>query len=476
MRKLLIMLMLLFFTSLSYATDLPINQLKLPPGYSIEIFANLPTGARQLAVGAKGTVFVGTKGNSVYAIIKNNGQTRVATIATGLNGPNGVAFFNGALYVSEINRILRYDDIENRIDNPPAPVVVKGDLPADTWHGFRYISFGPDNKLYIGIGAPCNVCETNPPFGTVSRMNADGSQFETYARGVRDSLGFDWDPSTQKMWFTDNGRDEMGDNLPPDKLNYAPTPNIHFGFPYHHGHGVPDPVFGSKFPESDFTMPALELPAHVAALGMKFYKGTMFPGKANAKAIFIAEHGSWNRSSKVGYLVQLVWVNNGNVISNEPFITGWLQGQNPWGRPVDVIPWQDGSLLISDDFANVVYRVTYQGTGGGRTVIPVTVTTNHSNWIQTVYVCNKTANPIPLKDIEINFTYPVQMPTTIWGDPWVNWKTASQQGNQVMLVGGTATTPDLPSDPYCMWPLTINFSASPDTAEPTGPWVFKAKV
>lgn len=347
-----------------YAQDLPLHLLKLPPGFSIEVYARV-NKARAMTLGANGTVFVGTKENSVYALVKPPGQSvRVVTIATGLNQPNGVAFQNGALYVAEVHRIIRYDNIESRIDNPPAPVIIRDGMSRDTWHGLRVIGFGPDGKLYLSLGAPCNVCEPVSPMGTIVRMNPDGSNFEIYARGVRDSLGFDWDPMTQKMWFTDNGRDNLGDDLPPDKLNHAPTFNQHFGFPYYHGKGLPDPVFGSRFPESNFVAPTLELPAHVAALGMKFYKGGMFPGLTsltmqNAQQIFIAEHGSWNRSSKIGYQVIRVWVCDGKVVWDEPFITGWLQGQQAWGRPVDVLPLNDGSLLVSDDLGNAIYRISY---------------------------------------------------------------------------------------------------------------------
>ncbi|MBA3660422.1 MAG: PQQ-dependent sugar dehydrogenase [Gammaproteobacteria bacterium] len=365
MRIRYLIFILLFITANQIiAQDLPLSSLKLPARYSISVYANGIPGARQLALGENGTVFVGTKGKNVYAITKSGQQTRVRTIATGLNQPNGVAFRKGALYIAEINRIVRLDNIETRLDNPPAPVVVRNNLPKDTWHGLRYISFGPDDKLYIGVGAPCNVCiPTDPVFATIMRMNADGTQYEIFAKGVRNTVGFDWDPETQKMWFTDNGRDQMGDNTPPDKLNYAPNKDMHFGFPYHHGKGIPDPEFGNRFPESNFTLPTLELPAHVAALGMKFYKGNVFPSLAGdeAKQIFIAMHGSWNRSAKVGYKIIRVWICGTNqVIWKEDFITGWLQNQTAWGRPVDVLGLKDGSLLISDDFANVVYQVSYK--------------------------------------------------------------------------------------------------------------------
>lgn len=350
------------FAVTNCAQALPIELLKLPPGYKIEVYAEGVSGARQLAVGDKGTVFVGSRRESVFAIVKNLGQTRIFTIASGLNQPNGVAFHNGALYVAEIDRILRYDDIENRLTNPPAPVVVRDDLPDDTWHGMRYIGFGYDDKLYVGIGMPCNSClPTAPVFGTIARMDADGSNFEIYAKGIRNTVGFDWDQYTKQLWFTDNGRDNLGDNTPPDKLNFAPNKDMNFGFPYYNGKGLPDPVYGAQFPESNFTMPTFELPAHVASLGMKFYKGNAFPKlkREGAKQVFIALHGSWNRSSKIGYQVIRVWLCGNTVFKSEPFITGWLQGQNAWGRPVDIAELKDGSLLVSDDTANAIYRVTF---------------------------------------------------------------------------------------------------------------------
>ncbi len=350
-------------SSIVCAQNLPLQLLHLPPHYQISLFASGINGARQLAVGSKGTIFVGTRGDKVFAIQNTPRQPqRVITIASGLNHPNGVAFYHGALYVAETQRIIRYDDIENRLDHPPSPVIIRDHLSTALRHGLRYIGFGPDNKLYLSLGAPCNICEPASPNGTITRMNPDGGQFEIFANGVRDSVGFDWHPETRHLWFSDNGRDEMGDDIPPDKFNVAPKPGLHFGFPYYHAKGLPDPVYGSRFPESKFIPPTYPLPAHVAALGVKFGKGNHATSQDDHgnRAAYIALHGSWNRSNKVGYQVIRLWVNQDKVVNSEPFVTGWLQGQQAWGRPVDVLALADGTLLISDDVANVVYRVIYR--------------------------------------------------------------------------------------------------------------------
>ncbi|RDI46091.1 PQQ-dependent sugar dehydrogenase [Aquicella lusitana] len=358
----LILLPLIFFaTSFCFAQQLPLHLLQLPEGFTVDIYAMVPN-ARSMTLGSKGTLFVGTMGDKVYAVVpdaKSAQGTRVLTIASDLNTPNGVAFHDGALYVAEIGRVLRFADIENHLNHPPKPTVITDALPTNTHHGWRFIDFGPDGKLYIAIGMPCNTClRKDPRFGTIMRMNPDGSQVEIYAAGIRNSVGFDWDPRTQKLWFTENGRDWMGDNLPPDKLNYAPQPGIHFGFPYYDGKDLPNPAFG-QYPFSTYTPPTYNLPAHVAPLGMAFYTGNLFPAEYRNQ-VFIAEHGSWNRSKKVGYRVIVVKINDNNqVVSAKPFITGWLQGEQAWGRPVDVLVKPDGSLLVSDDEAGVIYRVTY---------------------------------------------------------------------------------------------------------------------
>lgn len=351
--------LLLLFGIVNCAVALPIEKLKLPAGFKIEIFAQDLDSARQLALGEQGTVFVGTRDDKVYALSKQNGKVKKYILAKGLNHPNGVAFYKGSLYVAEINQVLRYDDIENKLNAPPKPTIIKK-LPSESWHGLRYIAFGPDHKLYMGIGMPCNVClPPQPQFGTIMRMNADGSEYEIYAKGIRNTVGFDWDPVTGSLWFTENGRDYLGDNLPPDKINVAPRPGMDFGFPYYNGKGLPDPIYGKNRAETDFTMPTFNLPAHVAPLGMKFYTGQVFPNLENSQA-FVALHGSWNRSKKVGYQVLRIIVKGDQVINHEAFVSGWLEGERVWGRPVDILNMKDGSILISDDYANVIYRVWYQ--------------------------------------------------------------------------------------------------------------------
>ncbi len=336
---------------------LPLEKIKLPPGFSITVYSNQVPGARSLALGEKGTVFVGTRPEGkVYAIQAG----KVITIASGLNEPNGVAFYRGTLYVAEISRILKFPDIENHLDDPPAPEVVYAKYPADNWHGWKFIKFGPDGRLYVPVGAPCNVCEPpDPVYASITRLNPDGTGMEIYAKGIRNTVGFDWHPQTKELWFTDNGRDWLGDNAPPDELNCAPKPGLHFGFPYYHGSGIPDPAFGKNFPKINLVSPARDLGPHVAALGMRFYTGQIFPEKYRNQ-IFIAEHGSWNRSDPLGYRLTLVTLRGNRAVSYETFAEGWLQGKSSWGRPVDVQVMPDGALLVSDDKAGAVYRISYQ--------------------------------------------------------------------------------------------------------------------
>ncbi len=342
----------------------PVDRLKLPPGFKIEVYADQVEGARSLAIGEKGTVFVGTRSDSVYALIDSNRDGKadeIVTIAKGLNAPNGVAFRNGALYVAEINRILRFDDIEAHLRNPPKPVVVFDKLPREGHHGWKFIAFGPDGLLYVPVGAPCNICEANPDmFAAIHRMKPDGSAFEVYARGIRNTVGFDWDPETRELWFNDHGRDMMGDDLPSCELNHASQAGQHFGFPYCHQGDTPDPEYGSKRRCSEFTPPALKQGGHVAPDGLRFYTGKMFPAEYRNR-ILIAQHGSWNRSKKSGYRVMMVSLKNDRktVEKYEEFVTGWMENERAWGRPVDVLVMPDGALLISDDTANAIYRVTY---------------------------------------------------------------------------------------------------------------------
>jgi glucose/arabinose dehydrogenase len=354
--------LLVLGSPLARGDDLPLEKIKLPRGFAIELVARVPN-AREMALGTQGALFVGsTEAGKVYAVtLKPTGPADVTAIATGLSRPVGVAFRGGALYVSAVSRILRFDGIESRLDNPPQPVVVSDKFPKDGHHGWKFIAFGPDGKLYVPVGAPCNICEPDPDrYAIITRMNPDGSDFEVYARGLRFSVGFDWDPRTRELWFTANGRDWLGDDLPPDTLNHAPKPGLNFGYPYCHAGTVPDPEFGGKRSCSEFAAPAQKLGAHVAPLGMRFYTGTRFP-PAYRNQIFIAEHGSWNRSKKSGYRVTLVHVENNRAVDYEPFATGWLQGERAWGRPADVLVMPDGSLLVSDDLAGAIYRISYTG-------------------------------------------------------------------------------------------------------------------
>ena len=352
------------------AQSSPLALLSLPPGFQIEVYAARVPNARALALGSQGTVFVGTqRAGKVYAVVDHNQDYRVDavhTLAEGLDMPSGVAFRDGALYVAEVNRILRFDDIESQLNHssPPAalapPVVVNDTLPRDRWHGWKFIRFGPDNLLYVPVGAPCNVCtKSDPRYASILRMKPDGSGLENFARGVRNTVGFDWHPETHELWFTENGRDWLGDDAPPCELNHAPQPGLHFGFPYCHASSIPDPDFGSERPCAEFTPPAQELGPHVAPLGMRFYTGSMFPA-AYRNQIFIAEHGSWNRSDPIGYRVMLIRLENNTATSYEVFAEGWLQKDGAWGRPVDVLVMPDGALLVSDDRAGVIYRISYQ--------------------------------------------------------------------------------------------------------------------
>lgn len=345
---------------------LPLDRIKLPQGFVIETVARVPN-AREMTWGSDGTLFVGSGGaGNVYAVTLPRAgaqdAARVRTIASNLRDPAGVAFRDGALYVSAVSRILRYDDIEKRLDSPPAPVVVSDAFPGDGQHGRKFIAFGPDGKLYMPVGAPCNICQPDPErYTIITRMNADGSGREIVARGVRNSVGFDWHPQTKELWFTDNGRDLMGDDVPPDELNHVTKTGQNFGYPYCHGGTIADPEFGRSKPCSEFVPPAQNLGPHVAALGMRFYTGAQFP-VTYRNQIFIAEHGSWNRSQKIGYRVSLVRLDaNGKAIAYEPFAEGWLQGQQAWGRPADVLVAPDGSLLVSDDSAGAIYRIRYRG-------------------------------------------------------------------------------------------------------------------
>ena len=347
------------------ARDLPLDLITLPEGFKIEVYVEGVDNARQMALGDQGTLFVGSRGaGNVYAVIDSDGDGRPdkgRLVDSGLKFPSGVAFRDGALYVGAVSRLLRYDNIEAQLDSPPDPVVITDRLPGDEHHGWKYLGFGPDDRLYVPVGGPCNVCVRESPYATILSMNPDGSDALVFAEGVRNSVGFDFHPETGNLWFTDNGRDHLGDNTPPCELNHAREAGLHFGFPYCHAGSIADPQFGDRGDCPDFEPPVQALGPHVAPLGMAFYTGDMFPAEYRHQ-IFIAEHGSWNRSRKIGYRVTLVRLDaNGRAVSYENFADGWLQGERAWGRPADVLVMPDGALLIADDQADVIYRISYDG-------------------------------------------------------------------------------------------------------------------
>ncbi len=345
------------------AAELPLDRIRLPPGFRIALYAGGAAGARSMTLGTEGTLFVGTiAAGNVYAVVDRNrdgvGDDGLV-IASRLVTPNGVAFRDGALFVADGFRILLFDDIESRLERPPRPVVVYDRLPRDAWHGWKYLRFGPDGFLYFGIGAPCNVCEREDSrYATISRLKPDGEGFEVFAHGVRNSVGFDWDPRTKELWFSDNGRDALGDDSPPDEIDHAPRRGMHFGFPYVHGSGLVDPQFGKNRGRPPYTPPAMEVPAHAVPLGMRFYEGAMFPPEYRGR-IFVAEHGSGERSVPIGARITVVEPAAPPGARYRVFAEGWQQGVGRWGRPVDVLVMPDGALLVSDDQAGAIYRISY---------------------------------------------------------------------------------------------------------------------
>ncbi|SEG04551.1 PQQ-dependent sugar dehydrogenase [Algoriphagus boritolerans] len=348
--------------------EVQLDQIKLQPGFKIEVWAGDVPNARSMAISDGGIVFVGNRqGNNVYALVDENSDGKADTkyiLAEGLKMPNGVAYKDGDLFVAEVSRILRFKDIKNNL-NTPSYEVVYNQYPTKTLHGWKFIAFGPDGMLYVPVGAPCNICESDEEiFASITRLDVDtpGSKPEIVAHGVRNTVGFDWHPETKELWFTENGRDMLGDDTPDCELNRVAAEGQHFGYPYWHAGTVKDPDFGSRGKDaSAYVAPAAKLGAHVAPLGMRFYKGTMFPTSFKNQ-IIIAKHGSWNRSKKSGYEVVLTELDNsGNVTEQKVFASGWLDeaSQEVWGRPVDVQELPDGSLLISDDMAGCIYRVSY---------------------------------------------------------------------------------------------------------------------
>ena len=341
-----------------------LDKIKLPQGFSISVYAEVKN-ARSLCLSSNGTLFVGNRnGNKVYAVVDENKDgiaDKVYVVAKGLNTPNGVAFKDGSLYIACISTIFRLDSIESHLSNPPKPKVVYDQYPTDGHHGWKFIAFGPDGKLYVPVGAPCNICEPkNPVYASITRINTDGTGMEVFASGIRNTVGFDWHPVTKELWFTDNGRDNMGDNVPEDELNRAPQKGMHFGFPYCQQGNILDPEFGKGKNCSDYIAPVKTLGPHVAALGMRFYTGDTFPADYK-NAIFIAKHGSWNRSIPIGYDVTVAKLNGNDIASYTTFAEGWLRPDHSViGRPVDVLQMPDGALLVSDDYNGVIYRIAYK--------------------------------------------------------------------------------------------------------------------
>ena len=343
------------------ASEMKLDKIKMPPGFAIELWAQGLPNARSIAVGAKGTVFVGTRLiENVYAVIEKDGKREVKTILKGLYRPNGIVFHGGSLYVAELSRILRYDNIEDNLDNPPKPVIVFDALPKDEPHGWKYLSMGPDGWLYFNIGAPCNACVPPDTHAQIVRVDPKIGVMETVVKGVRNSVGMAFHPVTKELWFTNHGRDWLGEDMPNDTLHRVSKKGVHFGYPYCHQGDFVDPELGMGRSCAEFTPPALKLGPHIAPLGMRFYTGKMFPAEFRNR-IIIANHGSWNRTNKIGFnLMQVTLDAQGKPVKYEPFAEGWADGNSYWGRPVDVQVMNDGALLVSDDVAGALYRISYK--------------------------------------------------------------------------------------------------------------------
>jgi glucose/arabinose dehydrogenase len=343
------------------ADKLPIAKLNAPKGFKIELYAANVDNARSLRQGDKGTIFVSNRvKDKVYAIVEKDGKREIKVIGSGLNRPNGIALHNGTLYIAELSQISKIENIEDNLDNPPKPTVIYSDLPKDEAHGWKFLTVGPDNKLYFNVGAPCNICMPPPTHAQLRSINLDGSGMEVVARGIRQVVGMDWNPVSHQLYFTENSRDWLSEDVPEDKLNRLANPGKdNFGYPYCHQGNITDTEFGWGHSCDEFTKPVALMGPHAAVLGMRFYTGDAFPSKYK-NAIFIARHGSWNRSRKIGGDVVVVYLNpDGTFKSMEPFITGFIENNNYLGRPVDVLFAKDGSMLVSDDYNGAVYRVTY---------------------------------------------------------------------------------------------------------------------
>jgi glucose/arabinose dehydrogenase len=347
------------------ADKLPLDKLKVKAGFKIELYASPVPNARTLRLGDKGTVFVSSRlQDKVHAIVEKDGKREITVIASGLHRPNGIALHKGTLYIAELQQISKIDNIEDHLDNPPKPTVILSGLPNDEAHGWKYLTVGPDEKLYFQIGAPCNICMPSERHAKIYRVGLDGQGLEVYATGIRQIVGMDWHPVLKQLYFSENSRDWLSEDVPEDKLSRVTKPGKdNFGFPYCHQGNFPDPEFGWGHSCSEFTKPIALLGPHAAALGLKFYTGNGF-GAEYQNAIFLARHGSWNRTIKFGGDVVIIKLNgNGSVRSIEPLVTGFIHNNAYVGRPVDVLPMKDGALLISDDYNGAVYRVS---RGNGR--------------------------------------------------------------------------------------------------------------
>jgi glucose/arabinose dehydrogenase len=340
---------------------LPTAKLRPPSGFNIEVYAAGLANARTMRQGDKGTIFVSTRlQDKIYAIVDKNGKRDVKVVAKGLYRPNGIVLYNGTLYIAELSQISKIENVEDNLDNPQKPTVIFSDLPKDEAHGWKFLTLGPDNKLYFQVGAPCNICMPDERHGKIYRLNLDGTGLEVYARGIRQIVGMDWHPTLKQLYFTENSRDWLSEDIPEDKFNRVTLPGKdNFGYPYCHQGNIPDQEFGWGHSCDEFTKPIALLGPHAAALGMRFYTGNLFPSSYKG-AVFIARHGSWNRTKKFGGDVVVARLNkDGTVKSIEPFLTGFIENNSYIGRPADVLPLSDGSLLVSDDFNGAVYRVTY---------------------------------------------------------------------------------------------------------------------